>query len=189
MGRRLFHLFGTSLFPLLSLFISREVLLWAVMGTTAGFLLFEGARLVLPGVNRWFFSSFGALLRGEEVGRPTGASYVLISTLIVFLIFDKGIAAISLLFLAIGDPMAGLVGGTLGRIRFFGKSLGGSMAAFLACLGIGFPIANALGIHLPVVLAGALSASVVEFLPLPVNDNLTMPILSVTAMFLVGLLF
>ncbi len=82
----------------------------------------------------------------------------------------------------LGDAFAALAGRAYGRTRFFGKSLEGYAAGLLVCLGWGAWVA--LGGHLPwpVVIVGAMVASLVELLPIPLDDNLAVTLAAGYAM-------
>lgn len=175
--RGLFHIFGGLSVPVAALFLPRMVLLISLGVVTFIFLAFEFLRFRAPGINRWFFSFFKPLLREKEVSRLTGTSYMLIASLIAFLAFQRDIAVLALSFLAVGDPVATIVGKHLGKRRFLGKTVEGDLACFISCLAIGFIFYYA-GSNIPLlaILAGSVAASVVEAIPLPINDNLTMPL-------------
>ena len=182
--RKLWHLAGGLCFPVLALFVSREALLITVGTITSLFILLEVGRFVFPGVNRWIISHLGILLKGEEQFQPTGSTLLLIASLVVFFLFGKYIAITALLFVAIGDPVASLIGGKYGKHAVLSKSLEGSLACFISCLMVGVLIARlSHAIALPVVAYGALWATMAEMLSIdPVDDNFTMPIFSAGAM-------
>lgn len=107
-------------------------------------------------------------------------------------------------FVAVGDPVAGMVrdkwrGAHIRpshylardagwrRTKVRGKSLEGSGACFVACLVAGAILAAATSIALWVVVTGAICATLMEFLSLPLNDKLTMPLASTSAMSLIKL--
>jgi dolichol kinase len=102
--RGLWHLLGGSFFPVLALFIPKAVLLITLSILTAIIVAWEITRFASPTINRWTVSHLGLRLKREEGIRLTGTTYLLISTLAVFLLFDKYVAITSLLFLSIGDP-------------------------------------------------------------------------------------
>jgi len=104
--RGLFHLVGGMVIPVAALFLPMSLLLVCVGTVTAVFLAFEVLRLKTPVINRWFIAHFMLLLREKERSRLTGASYVLISSLIAFLAFERDIAVLALSFLAVGDSLA-----------------------------------------------------------------------------------
>ena len=188
-GRRLFHLLGGSLFPALAFFVSRDALLTALGGVAGLLLVMEIGRFVFPQANRWFIAHFAFFLKAEESQQPTGSTYLLLSILLVFLVFEKSIAITSLFFLAIGDPVAAVIGENFGRRRFFHRSLEGSLAFFLCSIAVGMLLTRtSLEIGPSLVLVGAVAASVIEFLPVPLNDNLTVPLFSALAMALATLL-
>jgi len=74
------------------------------------------------------------ILKVEERVRPTGTSYLLLASVVVFLLFEKHVAMMSLLFLSLGDLAATVVGDWFGKWRAFGKSLEGSVTCLAVCL-------------------------------------------------------
>lgn len=188
--RRLWHLGGGSFFPILALFIPKGMLL-VILGTvTAIFITWEIVRFAFPSVNQWMMSHFGVILKEEEGFRLTGSTYLLLSSLAVFLLFDKYVAIASLLFLSIGDLMATVVGGKFGKRIVLKKSLEGSLACLASCLLIGMAMTRVSPVMvLPVAVVGAASATIVELLPIPIDDNLTIPLFSAGIMTLAMLYF
>ena len=125
---------------------------------------------------------FSPILRSQEQkGGPTGATYFLIGSFLCVLFFDKTLAIVCLCFLTLGDLCAALIGKQWGRIKLFSrKSLEGSVACFVVCAAI----ALLMRLHPAVAITGALVATVVELLPIGVDDNITMPLISGFAMHL-----
>lgn len=68
-------------------------------------------------MNQRFLTCFRALLREKEASAPTGSAYLLAAASIVFILCDKSIAAIALTFVAVGDPVAGMVGERWGKAK------------------------------------------------------------------------
>ncbi len=176
--RRLFHIFGGLSLVTSGWLLPQSIFLPGLIAVALIFLIFEVARLKFPAVNRWFLSQFQALLREGEASRFTGSAYFVVAGVIAFLVFDKPIAVMALCFTALGDPIAGMVGERWGKKKIRGKSLEGSGACFLACLFCGAILASITHIPLPLVAVGALCATFVEILSLPINDNLTIPLIS-----------
>jgi glycerol-3-phosphate acyltransferase PlsY len=175
--RGLFHIFGGLFIPIAALFLPRMVLLISLGVATFIFLVFELLRFRAPGINKWFFSFFKPLLREKEASRLTGASYMLVASLIAFLVFQRDIAVLALSFLAVGDPLATIVGTHIGKRKLLGKTLEGDLACFISCVAIGFVFHYAgLSIPLLTILLGSVGATIVEAMPLPINDNLTVPL-------------
>jgi len=188
--RKLWHLVGGSFFPILALFISKGALLLTLGVITGIFIIWEIARFASPSVNRWMMSHLGVILKEEERHRLTGTTYLLLSSLAVFLLFEKYVAITSLLFLSVGDLMATVIGGKFGRRIVFNKSLEGSCTCLASCLLIGVVMTRVSpAIVMPVAIAGAVSATIVELLPIPIDDNLTIPIFSAGIMTLAALYF
>jgi len=186
--RGLFHIFGGLLIPIAALFLPRMVFIISLGVATFIFLTFELIRFRLPRINRWFSSFFKLLLREEEVSRLTGSSYMLIASVIAFLVFQRDIAVLALSFLAVGDAVATLVGKQIGKRKLLGKTLEGNLACFFSCIVIGFIIHYAgLNIGLLTILVGSVGATIAEAIPLPINDNLTIPLLAGLVMTLMQL--
>jgi dolichol kinase len=123
-------------------------------------------------VGSLFRALLGGLLREHERWSLLGSTYLLLAALLAVELFPQAIAAAALGFTVLGDAFAAMVGRGWGRPRFFGKSVEGALAGLAACLAW----AAFLGWsgHLPwgVLLAGAAVASLIEFLPIPLDDNL-----------------
>ena len=162
--------------PVAGLLAPENIFLPALISATVIFLIFEAMRLRFPRVNQRFLTCFRALLREKETSAPTGSAYLLAAASIVFILCDKSIAAIALTFVAVGDPVAGMVGGRWGRLRIRGKSLEGSGACLVACLVSGIILATITHVALWLVVIGAVCATAVEFLSPPPNDNFTIPL-------------
>jgi glycerol-3-phosphate acyltransferase PlsY len=125
------------------------------------------------------------LLKPSEDYRFTGSTYMLVASLIAFLAFDQKVAVTALLFLSIGDPVAALVGGRTPGPRWVGKSPGGTIAFIGASLLIVVVLVSsgAIQYHWG-LLIGALVAGLVELIPIPLDDNLTVPLISGAVMHL-----
>ena len=180
---KLYHLLGGLFFPLICYYVSgaAAMAIFLCMASVIGFL--DASRFVSERVRVFegaYFNWLSPLFRKEEAGRISGATYYLAGAAVTTILYPKGIAVLALVFLAVGDVAAPIVGGWLGRVNVFGKSIEGAMGAFLACVGAGFLAAMLFHLGRPqrIIVAGALAATVVGHLPLRVNDNLTIPVVS-----------
>jgi dolichol kinase len=195
--RRLFHLVAALALTLVALLASHT---WAVAlagAATALLIVGEAVRLASPGANARFLQWFQGLLKPNEQRRPTGATYLAVASLLTLALFDVPVAGLALLFVAAGDPAAGVVGSRYGGLRPFlrvpwapvtrrAKSVEGALA-FLAVGLVLAALLKGLGVY-PVLwpaAVGAFVAALVEFLPIPVEDNLSVPLVSAFAMSLV----
>ncbi|MDO8751917.1 MAG: hypothetical protein Q7K03_12370 [Dehalococcoidia bacterium] len=185
--RRLFHMAAASLFPILALFLEKRTFLLLLLVVTALFVLADVARLRLVRLNLWWGKLFGPLLRQGEERRVTGASYILLGTLGAFVLFSRDAAVLAVLFTALGDPVAAMVGIRLPGRRLFGKSLWGTAAMIAVGLGVAgaMQVAGVIDFRWAIAV-GALVAGIAELLPLPLDDNLRVPLLAGAAMALLG---
>ncbi len=175
--------------------MSQNLALILMAIATTVFLVVDFLRLHLNPFKDIFIILFGSLLRRREFTSLTGGSYLMLASLVCMLVFGSGIlgtssaqgrgvfiAAVS--FLAIGDTVAAIVGLSVGRVHIFRKTLEGTAAGLVACLGVAWlcSVLPKLDLPLSVGILGAISASVVEALPIEVNDNVVVPIFSGTVM-------
>lgn len=180
--RRAFHILVAAALPVVSLFTPRWVVLALAGAALASSASVETARLLFPGLNRWLLGRAGFLFKERERRRVTAAMWLALATLLAFLVFPEPVAAVALLIVAFGDPAASVVGRRWGRLRFGAKSVEGTAAFFAAALAIAL-VCWAGGLYTPLwagVLAAAVAA-VAEALSgqvLPLEDNLTVPLLA-----------
>ena len=98
-----------------------------------------------------------------------------LGALAALLFYPSPAAAIGIYALAFGDGLASLVGKFFGKWRpafLAGKSIEGSMACFAAVLVSAYAVSGSMHI----ALVAAITASVVEALPLEDYDNLAIPV-------------
>ncbi len=175
--RKVFHFFS-ALYALLYFIGGRGLSLWVLGGLFAAVAALEAARLRSPALNQRLVAAFGGIHRPEEVNRPSGILWTLLGCFLTVLLVPHPDAALAaLLYLALGDGAAGLVGRNWGHLRIGAKSLEGSLACFLTCWGVGTVVLEPAFGSAEAVL-GALVATAAEALPLPLNDNLWLPLLS-----------
>lgn len=148
-------------------------------------LLVETARLRIPSVNDAVIRFWGPIMRTGEIDRMSGTPFYLASALIAVGLFPKPIAALSLLFLACGDPMASLVGILYGKTSpkwADGKSWIGTAAGVLTCMVVGAIFWNALPVKAwqawLLTWIGGFAGGMAELLPWEMDDNFIIPIVS-----------
>ena len=173
--RKSIHVSGLILPVIYYFFLERPMML-VLMGILTGCaLVVELLKWLSPAFSAFFFQIFAALLRTHErKGAITGATYYLISAFLCVSLFAKELAIVCIFFMILGDMAAALVGKKWGRTKLLGrKSLEGSAACFVVCTAIALVVLN------PVIaIVGALVATIVELIPFPIDDNLTVPLIS-----------
>ena len=167
--RKTIHLSCTVLPILYHYYLSREQILVICSIISIFFIFAEVVRFKHDRSERIFEKIFSNLLREEEKrNHITGATYLFISATVTFFIFRKEIAVPAVLILTIADSFAAIVGKMTDSAKIFSKSLAGSVTFFFISLAI-------LSIFLPELgwmsLFVALVITIVELLPLPLNDN------------------
>lgn len=153
-----------------------------LLPVTGAFIAIDLARYYVPAISRWFYRWFGWLLRRHELDdtrkRLNGASNVLISASLCVLLLPKIIAINAFAILIISDTTSALVGRRFGRHRFFGKSLEGSTAFFISAVAVVLvaPKVSSLSYEYVIGIIAAAVGTVVEALPIRIDDNLSIPI-------------
>jgi dolichol kinase len=171
--RKVIHL-GMIVLPLCIVWAPRP---WSWRGPLLAFIAFlavDFARLHWNGLGRWAERRLGGSLRRNEhrawiwpVHHLTG-----VATLLA-LIAAPAVAATAVTYVVVGDAAAALVGRRFGTRRLGRKSVEGSLACLVCCLAAGIvflpgrPVATG-------IAAGV--ATLVEALPLPVDDNWSVPL-------------
>ena len=125
---------------------------------------------------------FGEMIREHERFTLLGSTYLLLAALLAIEIFPLPVAAAALGFTVLGDGFAALVGRGWGRVRVFKKSLEGAIGGFVACLLWGAFVASTGTVPWAVLMTGAVVASAIELLPIPLDDNLGITLFSGYAM-------
>jgi len=129
-------------------------------------------------LRRFFLRLFRSVIRPHEEEHLLGSTHYMIAALLSVVVFDHEIAIAALAFLVLGDAAAAIVGRRFGTPMFWGKSPQGSSACFAVCLLVGWPL-------LPspwLALVGAVTATVAEAMPSPLDDNMRVPIFGGIAM-------
>ena len=151
-------------------------------------IVIEALRLNEPHLRNVTFRLAGALLREHEKTGLFSSTYLILGSLLCAHSFSKPVVIAAVLFLILGDAAAALVGRVFGRTEIFDKTLEGSLACLGVCLAVGILLGvPALGLDLPLkaAVAGALTATVFELLPIPLDDNFRIPLSAGFAMRLV----
>ena len=169
LARKAFHLSSSSL-PLLAWVLPRPWAQALLVGLAAVGVGVDVARLRVRPVRYLFLRRTRTMLRTHERHGLAGATYMAVAYATAIVLFPTPVAVTGMLYNALGDGAAALVGKRFGRHRTsWGKSWEGFAAAATVCLAVGLVMP---GITLPGAVLGALAAATLEFLPLPLDDNL-----------------
>lgn len=194
--RKAIHL-GALLLPLGILVLGRTVALWILAPLAVCAVGLDLARQRIPAVHRVIEKAFASIMRPEEqppFGGPlvlNGAVWMCLSAFACALLFPEPIAAAALAMLMVGDGAAAVVGRRYGRHRypFSPKSLEGTLAFLATALLTAWPLTVIAMPYPPLtatqLIVGAVTAAVAEALPIPLNDNLRVPVLTGAVMLLV----
>lgn len=174
-ARKLIHVTG-SLIPLAYLFLDitkpQALLILGILALP--FVLADILRLWWPTLNRWFIHWFHGAMRPGEETRLTGSTYYVLACWVTILVFERNVAVAALLILAYADTAASVVGQALGGYRLGKeKTLSGAVAFLVTAFLVGLPFFSPI-----TALGGAVIAAATECLPLPLDDNVTIPLVA-----------
>jgi len=165
-----------------------------ILGCALGFDLFiETSRLRIPAFNEKVLRFWGPVMRSCEVSRMSGVPFYLLATILAFAIFPKPVGILSVLYLAIGDPIASLIGISYGAksIKIAqGKSLVGTAGGVATCFFVTliflkvYPVPVSDAAWLGLGLIGGLAGGLAELAPFDMDDNFTIPMISGFVMWL-----
>ncbi len=143
----------------------------------AGSLTVEIARRRWPALNQVLWQLLPTVFRPWEGQRVLGSTWFTLGALLAMLAFGRDVGGTSLLFLAWGDAAAEIVGRRWGP-QTGGKTIAGSLGCLFACLLAALVGMGLGGLEPWTVLAGAVTATLVERRSPPPDDNLWIPVLS-----------
>lgn len=191
--RRSFHM-ASGLAILASGFYFGEKIewLWFLGALTLAAFLGEGLRFTIPSLNRFIVSRFSFLMRSGEDSKLSGVVYYILGCFLAALVFPRMIALMSILYLAVGDPVAALVGVRFGKNRYHmaepyeSKSIEGSAACGIICMILTFALSywieKTVGLELKdrvlFSILGGVSAMIGEMIPFHTDDNMALPLVS-----------
>jgi dolichol kinase len=188
-ARNVLHV-GSAAFALAALLLSPT---WTVaIGIAASFaglgISLEIARRLDPRVNDFCMWLFGRTAHPHEAHRVNSATWYAVAVLLMALCQQAVPAAIALVVLGVGDPIAAILGRRFGRVRLVnGRSLEGSLAFVIsgAAAAAGFValVHPELGVAPTLVasIVGALAGGVAELFSRRIDDNFSVPLTAFAA--------
>jgi glycerol-3-phosphate acyltransferase PlsY len=179
-----------SLLFLLFYFVYSETVALTLIGIVSlCFIALDISRFLSGQTQELLTVKIKAIFRKSEESKFSSMTIFLISTFISILLFEIEIAIAAIVFLVFGDIFSKIFGLAYGRHKLFDKSVEGTLAYLGTVLICGYFIYNLVDIPLFVLITGGIAATTSEFLPLGMNDNFTVPIISgsvMTALMLFG---
>ena len=132
---------------------------------TSCILFIDICRNFIPFFQSIFSKFFNSMLREHELrGKLTGATWVMIGSCVTIALFPKSVAVLALIYMSIGDTVAGLIGRRYGKHKIGLKSWEGFFSGLACCLIIAL-VYSQLPIYVSIL--GAFSAMIFETLPIP----------------------
>ena len=197
LARKCWHCgMGVSMALVYGLLMSKPVAVTTLLIAFIFAVGFEYGRLRVPHLNRVAIKVMGPVMRKHEIERMSGTPFYIGSVLLSVIIFPKLIAILSILYLAFGDPISSIFGILWGDygLRFAnGKSLIGTAAGMGICCGITFVtmLFNSIpaGPAILIALSGGLAGGGAEMIPLEIDDNFSIPLVSGLALWVTFLIF
>jgi len=189
-GRKIYHLSGGLLFIGLYVKLGRTAGLCVLLGLFVFATSVDLLRLRVAVFNEFMYRHFKLFLRESERGKITGTPWYVLGILCAAAFYDAPVAVYAVAFLAVGDVSATTIGERWGSIKISGvKSLQGTIAFIVAASAAGLIINSYIfPIGAGIVFAGAVTAALVELIPVRINDNLTIPVISGGVMKLIMML-
>ncbi len=178
--RKSVHLFAMSI-PIGYLIVPKTPALLILALCSFGAILLDLLKYYDKGFRKTFYGIFGKMLRSREIKRFTASTYILGAGLLCAFAYEKWIMITVMIFIILGDLAAAIFGKRFGKHFTIGKkTLEGSIAFFIVAY-FGSIIMKLTVLNIapwPALFMGALTATVIESLPLGIDDNFSVPVLT-----------
>ncbi len=185
-SRKVIH-FSSMLIPLAFRYFAnndRKFAFLIIVPVTLLAILFEFLRFYNPTFKKYFLKSVGHLMRNHELENVSGATYLMVASVVCIAFFPVDITFVAIASLAIGDTLAAIVGLNFGNRKFKGskKSLEGTLACF-----VGTFIFAIFWVHPVIAFWGAVATAIAEVYPHNWDDNMKIPLISGAVMTFVNM--
>jgi HAD superfamily phosphoserine phosphatase-like hydrolase len=168
--------------PLLALYVGLHVTALFIIVVTLLYVMSELARMERKNLPIISYITYHAASQSELFEFTTAPIFFALGILLTLLIFPNPAGSAAIAIFALGDSTASIFGRMYGKRALpynRGKTLEGSTVGFLFAF-----LAGAFYIAPLMALMGALVAMFIEYLPLPVNDNLVTPLITGAVLFI-----
>jgi diacylglycerol kinase (CTP) len=193
--RKLWHMGGVSIIALVYAFLPEPIALFLMSIAFFVFVPLDILRQKNEGLNKFILGLFQPIMREYERNRLAGTTYLLSGLMLVTLVFPRPIVLLTMMYLAFADPIASYFGIRFGKDKILGsKSIQGTLAAFVVCA-----ILTALTLSsggtlsdraITISLLGGVIGALAELIPVwDLDDNLTLPLLSASGLWILFLMF
>lgn len=185
-ARKTYRMLGL-IFPIIYFIYTKKVTLFILVIGLAIFALYDILKIMIPSLSKFYFKYLKWISKKKEKRGLTGTTYLLISFLLTVFLFEKNIAIAAMTFSVMGDAASSLIGKKFGKNKLIGKrTFEGSVAFFIASLIAGLIFLYfGLEITYGIMFIGILAATIAELLPIQIDDNLTISIVSGLVMSLI----
>jgi len=181
--RNLFHI-ASAMTALLVIAIapSQGYIIAAAAAFCGTFWSLEIARRFRPALNDRLMAMFGKVAHIHERYRVNSSTWYMTALLLLAVFATPAVAALGVVVLGIGDPMAALIGRRFGRTMLrAGRSLEGSLGFFAAASIGALAVASAMlpgpfFVRAVVAVVAGLAGAVTEIFSTKLDDNLTIPL-------------
>lgn len=195
LARKFWHMGGVSVIAALYAYLPNSTALILLFSVTLIAITVDVVRLRWPPFNELMVSIMGPLMRKSEVDKLAGTTYLFTGVTMIALVFPHSIVLLTMLFLAFADPIASFFGIKFGKDKIFGnKSLQGTLAAFVTCTILTYVFLSTHWLLVDriyiVAILGGLIGALAELIPIGnLDDNLSLPVLSASALWVLFTLF
>lgn len=189
---------GAVCFSLYAFVLNRSQALWTLALIGVPFILLDLSRQWFPQIRDMSLRLFGSVMRHDELTGISANSFYLVGLMVVTAVFPKPVTLLAVLFLGMGDPIAAIVGTRWGRHKIWTsgalakKSFEGAAAnAVLSVIATFIFALTYMGLSVDkagwLAVMGGVASTFAEILPLPIDDNFTIPVVSASLLYFLAL--
>lgn len=192
--RKTIHI-SSSAIPIGYYFLEKKLVLEILLPITSLMLVIELLKYKWDFLYNLYVKLFKGMLREYEfdrkVFRINGASWVFIGDIICIIIFPKFVAITGMLLLSLADSLSAIVGQVFAK-KYYSKNRSYLGSATFLIIGIIIVLITPKFFYIPleyyIGFIAVIITTLVDAISLPVDDNLVIPIISSSVLYLLYLL-